>query len=282
MKNFKKLALLLSLGLICGQQAVAMDKAFSWLKNFLCSYQEEPLPHDGRMSPHRVRRGMQSVRDYHGKILLHHAAMFGNAELVKKLLEAEGIDVNVRDDYGNTPLYLAARKCRDKVVELLLGAEGIDVNARRTGKGYTPLHSAACDGFYEVVELLLGAEGIDVNTRTGSGWTPLHFAAFLGRDKVVRLLLVIGKANTKLKVSEYNRRDNKMKMTALDIAKRERNCKVAKVIEDHTKKQKMCVDDIRERFDFLFNNDNEDSLPEGAIKIGVAGCFEQKISKRFL
>ncbi|RDX94683.1 Ankyrin-3, partial [Mucuna pruriens] len=55
---------------------------------------------------------------------LHHAARYGDMNVVHKLLK-EGYDVNVFDGQGYTPLMLAARGCRGEMCELLIscGAE---------------------------------------------------------------------------------------------------------------------------------------------------------------
>ena len=120
------------------------------------------------------------------------AAKNGHSEVVKLLLAAPGIDVNL----GGL-LAEAAKNGHAEVVKLLLAAPGIDVN-----KG-EPLTKAAENGHAEVVKLLLAAPGIDVNKECedwynseddcedGHGSTPLERAAENGHTEVVKLLLAV-------------------------------------------------------------------------------------------
>lgn len=93
--------------------------------------------------------------------LLHHARN-GNAEEVRKLLEA---------------------MARAEVVA------DIDCKGRsKSNLGWTPLHLACYFGHRQVVQDLLKA-GAKVNMLNDMGDTPLHRAAFTGRKELVMLLL---------------------------------------------------------------------------------------------
>lgn len=93
--------------------------------------------------------------------LLHHARN-GNAEEVRKLLEA---------------------MARAEVVA------DIDCKGRsKSNLGWTPLHLACYFGHKQVVQDLLKA-GAKVNMLNDMGDTPLHRAAFTGRKELVMLLL---------------------------------------------------------------------------------------------
>ena len=57
------------------------------------------------------------------------------------------MDVNRAADNGNTPLHVAAGFGDDKMVKLLVTARGVDVNVQNTSAdGATPLHLAVLHG----------------------------------------------------------------------------------------------------------------------------------------
>ena len=59
----------------------------------------------------------------------------------------DAVDVNHAADNGNTPLHVAAGFGDDEIVKLLLTARGVDVNVRNTSAdGATPLHLAVMHG----------------------------------------------------------------------------------------------------------------------------------------
>ena len=111
------------------------------------------------------------------KTALHWAASRGDTEIMKLLLEQEGIDVNVINKWGNTALHEATWNGRTEIVKLLLEQEGIDVNAVN-GSGDTALYKAAGGGHKEVVKLLLEQEGIDVNAKCDINRTALDAAVY--------------------------------------------------------------------------------------------------------
>jgi ankyrin repeat protein len=116
----------------------------------------------------------------------------GHLEVAQLLLSLGGADVNqARTNVcGDTPLYVACYNGHTEVVRLLLASDGIDVNKARTEDGATPLYVVCFDGHTEVVRLLLACDGIDVNkARTDGNDTPLYAACWKGRTKIVQLLL---------------------------------------------------------------------------------------------
>ena len=117
-------------------------------------------------------------RGWHGRTLLHYAAMLESKEMVELLLAFKA-DVNAADDWGNTPLHRAAGAGRVEVVRYLLSS-GANANAKSKG-GTTPLHLASAIGHdhADVAELLLQS-GADVDAKTDSGNTPLVEAARTG------------------------------------------------------------------------------------------------------
>ena len=121
----------------------------------------------------------------HGKTALMVAARHGQADLVRRLLQA-GAGVNVRSDNGGTALMFAALGTSPPTLDLLLSA-GAEVNAAG-GFEWTALMIATVKGDSVAVQRLL-AHGAEVNRTDIYGWTPLMRAAFEKRSGVVSALL---------------------------------------------------------------------------------------------
>ena len=122
---------------------------------------------------------------------LHVASAFGNAAVVKTLLDA-GADANAHDGYGWTVLHWAAEYSEAPAVVNALLAAGAAANALDE-YGNTPLHWAAGNSKAPgVVQALLDG-GAHVNARDKDGSTPLHAAARWSETLgVVRVLLAAG------------------------------------------------------------------------------------------
>ena len=115
------------------------------------------------------------------------AAMRGDAELVRSLLEA-GADVNAAQGDGMTALHWAAESRNAPLASMLVAAGANPAAVTRLGD-YTPLHLASKAGAAEVVAVLLDA-GADPEARTSAGGgVPLHFAAGAGSIATVHALL---------------------------------------------------------------------------------------------
>ena len=120
---------------------------------------------------------------------LGRAALRGDAEAVRSLLD-RGADVESKTRIGSyTPLHLASRGGHVLIMRMLLEA-GANPRAVTTTSGATPLHLAAASiGGAEAVAALL-AHGADPNARESwAGQTPLMFAAGSNRAAAVRALL---------------------------------------------------------------------------------------------
>lgn len=117
------------------------------------------------------------------------AAKSGDDKKVQKLLQMEGIDVNVQDETGWTPLHMSASLGHDKCVAVLLTSPDIKVNARENFYEQTPLHCAAFKGREACIRLLLAVPEIEVNAADIIRLTPLHNAAAIGHTECVDLLL---------------------------------------------------------------------------------------------
>ena len=129
--------------------------------------------------------------------VLHVAAFYNRAALVKKLIKA-GADVNmqVTTPYNSnyTALHLAAQICHTTtVMELIKG--GADVNIA-TSDGVTPLHIAADVG-HEAGVLALMYAGADINAVVRNGHTPLSAAVHGKHERIVELLKHAGAVETR-------------------------------------------------------------------------------------
>ncbi|XP_047456624.1 BRCA1-associated RING domain protein 1 isoform X2 [Mugil cephalus] len=123
----------------------------------------------GRSSP-----GTPAVkkRNHKGETLLHLAAIKGDAEAVKELLD-EGADPNLKDNAGWTPLHEACNLGHLAVVEVLV-SRGALLNT----PGYendSPLHDAVRNGHSAIVKLLLKL-GASQNVLNLFGKRPADYA----------------------------------------------------------------------------------------------------------
>ncbi|MBI5164996.1 MAG: ankyrin repeat domain-containing protein [Magnetospirillum sp.] len=123
--------------------------------------------------------------DNDGRTLLHRAAMAGNADMVRLLLNAS-LDVNARDFSKKTPLHMAAN---GQVVEILI-ARGASISAVDSHRR-SALHWAAIRGSKPVVEALL-ARGANVKDVDYGDATALHFAADAGSADSAAILIARG------------------------------------------------------------------------------------------
>jgi ankyrin repeat protein len=112
---------------------------------------------------------------------------------VAKLLLERGMDVNTRRKDHWTPLHLASYFGNAEIVRLLLD-HGAYLEAAEGKMGEKPFHQVSYgkyrsqeDGIL-VAQLLLN-RGADVNTRRKDHWTPLHLASYFGNVEIARLLL---------------------------------------------------------------------------------------------
>jgi ankyrin repeat protein len=120
-----------------------------------------------------------------GETALTHAAWFGRALTVARLLQA-GADPNHVTDGGETALHYAIRRDRPEIVALLLNAGASRVAADR--RGYTPLMVAAGLGRLAVTERLLEL-GTPATTRDRDKRTALLHAIRGDHPDVARLLI---------------------------------------------------------------------------------------------
>lgn len=108
-----------------------------------------------------------------------------------RALIAAGANVTIANRTGASPLQLAAINGNADMLKLLLDA-GADANAKLSSTGDTALMMAARTGVPAAIEALLAA-GADANAvESWSGTTPLMWAATEGHTAAVKLLISAG------------------------------------------------------------------------------------------
>nr|XP_051180267.1 uncharacterized protein LOC127294477 isoform X2 [Lolium perenne] len=122
----------------------------------------------------------------HGGTALHLAAIHGQHDIMKVLLDHHADHKLALSGTDHTALVLATISCSLKCVKLLLEA-GADVDG--IGKD-TPLMIAAIDGSTDILKCLVLA-GADANVTDTYGRTPLEIVARSGRRENVEILFPV-------------------------------------------------------------------------------------------
>ena len=128
--------------------------------------------------------GLVNAPGGNGKAPLHWAAQGGHLEIAEFLIE-RGAVVDSQNVADETPLHYAAALGQSEVVKLLV-EKGASLNPK-TITGETPLHYSADLGQFESVQLLIEKQA-DLNVRNNEGRTPLDYASDRGFDKIEQLL----------------------------------------------------------------------------------------------
>lgn len=140
---------------------------------------------------------------------LHWASYRGHEEMVRLLLAAPDIDVNIRTTQGRVPLMEAAEAGNDQVVRMLVAVKGIELEAYflfwqtveaptrecyndpfnyyDVGTPTTALDLATQGNHYEVVAIL--TEAIERKRALDALGRPVYNAAFAGNVDVLRPLI---------------------------------------------------------------------------------------------
>ena len=125
-----------------------------------------------------------NLRDQDGNTPLHLAAINGQTETVRALIEL-GADVNLAGNFRATPLHEAARHGHTETVQALIDAKAVMNLADNFG--VTPLYEAARHGHTEIVQALIDAKAV-VNLADNFGFTPLDRSAINGHTEIIEIL----------------------------------------------------------------------------------------------
>ncbi len=140
------------------------------------------------------------VTDECGRTALHLAAMYGNAEVVKAIIDQCPIAKNptiikANDKYLRTPLHFAGQYGHIEVVKAIMcsskASEANDKDWLTTTKdrdGLTPLHWAVVSGYIKLTKAIIAQDPKTIEAKDNNGLTALDWAAQWGHIEVVGLL----------------------------------------------------------------------------------------------
>ena len=133
----------------------------------------------------RVRDALSGKTSFNA---LTEAVRGGNLNLVRKVMEEVGLDVDCESEIGVTPLSVACQQVEPPFLEIVKFL--LDKGARIEGgtSGWRPLGLAAMGGSAEMIRLLL-SRGANPNSMDNDGDTPLHCAAAHPSSKPILVLL---------------------------------------------------------------------------------------------
>lgn len=122
----------------------------------------------------------------HGDNAVHVACRHRRADAFLRLV-AIGAPMVATNAVGNTPLHLAAYYGAIEIVREILRADAVPIDVRNI-YGEMPLHHAVRNGWYAIAAELI-AKGSPVSSPDRRGWHPLHIAAYYGDATMISILL---------------------------------------------------------------------------------------------
>ncbi|KAJ4318511.1 hypothetical protein N0V84_006838 [Fusarium piperis] len=126
--------------------------------------------------------------DRNGQSALHHLLKLGGSDkAIFELLENKAVEVNIQDRFGSTPLHLAVDRQRPEVVRRLLLAKNIRLDLI-DNRGRTPLALATWWGLKKIA-LIIIERSEAFPTPEDSHVSPLLSAAKHGDEELVKILL---------------------------------------------------------------------------------------------
>jgi len=187
-----------------------------------------------------------NVRDKNGYAALHQAVS-SDDKILMKVLQHEGINVDVQNDDKNTPIHYFCQTFRSPNCQepfQLFIQKGVNVNAQNKN-GESPLHKAIFNNSVRLmmVDLLL-KNGANVNLVNTNQESPLHYAVRLGREDLVSVLLKAGAdincVGTKERKSPYD--------LALEMNNKEMSARIKKYKDLFTWLQENSLEQYKDAF----------------------------------
>ncbi len=125
-----------------------------------------------------LKNGDANYSDPFGHTALHWAAMNGNNEVIKILINY-GANINALNNAGTPPIFFAITRNLVSTIQLMI-RHGATLSYTSKG-GFNFLHRAAFYGYLETAKLLI-ENGISPNSVTDEGETPLDLAKIMNAD----------------------------------------------------------------------------------------------------
>lgn len=166
-------------------------------------------------------RGRYSRLNAVRRLPIHYAAEYGSVGVAEILLNLNTV-VNLPDSDGLQPIHLAARNGHADIIDLFRekAPKSLNVNAVASFK-MTALHFAAQAGKTNAVKALLKFKGVKTNLLNSHGQTPLHFAVRGGYKEMIKILIAAG--------ADPNFA-SKGTRSALDFAKESKDPEILKIL----------------------------------------------------
>ncbi len=116
--------------------------------------------------------------DKRGRTALHWAAFRRHADVVQRLVDVDGVNVDGRDKDGFSAIHVAAAAGANDVLDTLSEVTSENLTFTSTVEGNTALHLASLNGHEDALRLLLRfARSEDVKAKNGRDETCLHLAS---------------------------------------------------------------------------------------------------------
>ncbi|XP_024190844.1 ankyrin repeat-containing protein ITN1 [Rosa chinensis] len=141
---------------------------------------------------------------------LHYAALIGNLEATRVLLQSNSSVSYIMDNSGSSPLHIAAYAGHTNVMEELIRCRP-DTCDLVNENGQSALHAAVIGSRINVVKYILKTPGLSglTNEADKDGDTPLHLAAICRNQDIIRILA----QDSRVDILSFNKEST----TALDI-----------------------------------------------------------------
>ena len=127
------------------------------------------------------------MNDSKGRSSLHFSAESGSYELVKFVMYCSA-SIYLRTKNGMNCLHTAALNGNLNLCKTLVNKHNFDVHMT-DNNGFTSLHLSAQNGRYELIKFFIG-KGTDIYLKTKTGLNCLHIAAGSGHFKLASYLLM--------------------------------------------------------------------------------------------